>query len=91
MLTVLATYSTVGINGNNQMLLYSTLSQYFIVLVVNDHTMVNQMKLNLSLMPRYMFYKTSVATVLQPRAHSIYISWSVPIFALTQTSENTIL
>ena len=47
MLTVLATYSTVGINGNNQMLSYSTLSPFFVVLVVNDHTMANRMKLSL--------------------------------------------
>ena len=71
MLTVLATYSTVGINGNNQMLSYSTLSPFFTVLVVNDHTMANQMKLNPNLMPWYMYYKTSVASVLQPNAHSI--------------------
>ena len=71
MLTVLATYSTVGINGNNQMLSYSTLSHYFIVLVVNDRTMGNQMKLNLSLIPWYTYYKTSVASVLQPNAHYI--------------------
>ena len=75
MLTVLATDSTVGINGNNRMLSYtcSTLSPFFLVFVVNDHTMANQMKLNLSLMPCYMYYKTSVASVLQPRAHSIEV------------------
>ena len=71
MLTVLATYSTVGINGKNQMLSYSTLSPFFVVLVVNDHTMANRMKLNLSLMPWCVYYKTSVAPVLQRRAHSV--------------------
>lgn len=32
MLTVLATYSTVGIDLMNQMLSYSSLTQYFIIL-----------------------------------------------------------
>lgn len=47
------------------------------------------MKLNLRLMPWYMYYKTSVASVLQPVGHSKLVCTFIR--SLTQASENKIL